>query len=268
MGKTVEITGSSRGFGFAMLELFAKAGCDVVICARNEEGIVRAAEELKAKHYPGRVLSEQCDVTDPARLEAMIGDILKQTGKIDIWINNAGVNQPDQWIWDIDPDTVSKLLDINLKGDIYCSQAIMKVFREQKSGQIYFVEGFGYDGHARPRLSLYGTSKRGVNFLIDSLAADIREAGLNVQVGAIIPGIMITDFLHKSLGDGDEIKIPEQTKKVYNVLGDYPETIAAFMVPKILANKKAVAKFAWLTNARAAARFMTSGFRKRDFFKE
>lgn len=267
--KTVVITGSARGFGFAMLKLFAREGCSVVVCDVNEESILKAKEELEKVPEVGKVLAYPCDVTNREQLDEMIRKIVKETGKIDIWINNAGVNQPDNYIWDIDTKTVSRLIDINLKGDIYCTQAIMPQFVKQGYGAVYFVEGFGCDGRARPRLSLYGTSKRGVDFFIDALYKDIEEAGFKkIQVGAIVPGIMITNFIHKTLGDGKTIDIPEQTKKVYNILGDYPETIAAYMVPRVLKNEKPFTKITWLTNARAAGRFMTAGFRKRDFFSE
>ncbi len=62
------------------------------------------------------------------------------------------------------------------------------------------------------------------------------------------------------------MELDEKTKKVYNILGDYPETIAEFMVDKIINNKKNNVKFAWLTNRRSAWRFMSAGFNKRDFF--
>ena len=64
----------------------------------------------------------------------------------------------------------------------------------------------------------------------------------------------------------NKIDLDEKTKKVYNILGDYPETIAEFMVKKIINNTKNGVKFTWLTNSRAAFRFMTARFNKRDFF--
>ena len=87
------------------------------------------------------------------------------------------------------------------------------------------------------------------------------------MIGKITPGIMITNFINTSLGDGEKIELDEKTKKVYNILGDYPETIAEFMVDKIIANKKNNVQFTWLTNRKAAWRFMTSGFNKRNFFE-
>ena len=71
-----------------------------------------------------------------------------------------------------------------------------------------------------------------------------------------------------NLGDEKHIELDDKTKKVYNILGDYPETIAKFIVKKIINNKKNNVKFTWLTNRRAAWRFMSSAFSKRNFFKQ
>ena len=97
---------------------------------------------------------------------------------------------------------------------------------------------------------------------------EAEKMNTNVLVGKITPGIMITNFITTALGNGEKIELDEKTKKVYNILGDYPETIAEFMVDKIINNKKNNVKFMWLTSGRAAFRFMTAGFNKRDFFKE
>ena len=78
---------------------------------------------------------------------------------------------------------------------------------------------------------------------------------------------MITNFIYHSLGDGKELAIDDKTKKIYNILGDYPETIAKFMVEKIINNKKKNPKFVWLSNFRAFRRFMSYPFTKRDLFK-
>ena len=79
---------------------------------------------------------------------------------------------------------------------------------------------------------------------------------------------MITSFITTSLGDGEKIELPEKTKKVYNILGDYPETIANYIVPRLIKNDKNNAKIVQLTNFRAFTRFLTAGFNKRDFFKQ
>lgn len=136
---------------------------------------------------------------------------------------------------------------------------------KQHHGQLYNVEGHGSNDATITGLSLYGTSKRSVTYFTESLAHEVEDKKCNVCIGKITPGIMITNFINTSLGDGEHIELDEKTKKVYNILGDYPETIANFMVDKIINNKKNNVKFAWLTNKRAAIRFIT--FNKRKIFK-
>ena len=77
---------------------------------------------------------------------------------------------------------------------------------------------------------------------------------------------MITDFLVNANNDSTRIELPEKTKKVYNILGDYPDVIAEFLVGKMITNTKNDVVFEWLTKGKAMKRFMTAGFNKRDFF--
>lgn len=266
--KTVVITGSARGFGFAMLELFCKKDFNVVICDVNDEALKSAKEKLEALKQKGKVLSYRVDITKEDEVEDMISKILKEVKTIDIWINNAGVNQPSVPIWELDKDTIDRLLDIDIKGTILCSKLIMPVMIKQKHGQIYNVEGHGSNDATILGLSLYGTSKRAVTYFTEALAYEAEKLNTNVLIGKITPGIMITNFIQTSLGDGKKITLDEKTKKIYNILGDYPETIANFMVDKIVENKKNNVQFKWLTNGRASWRFMTSWMNKRDFFKD
>ena len=92
------------------------------------------------------------------------------------------------------------------------------------------------------------------------------ERNTGVIVGRLSPGIMITDFISNALGNGEKIDLPEKTKKVYNILGDYPDVVAKFLVKNMLENSKNNAHIEWLTSKKAAFRFMTAGFNKRNFF--
>lgn len=264
---TVAVTGSARGFGFAMISDFYKAGYDVVLIDVSAENLAKSKEQLeKEKH--GKVLTYVGDVTNRSQIEEIIDKIVAEQGGLDIWINNAGVNQLMKPIWELDEKTISRLIDIDLKGTVLCSSAVMKLFVKQNHGQIYNVEGFGSDNATIMGLSVYGTAKRGVTYFTEALANEVHKSGLNVQIGKITPGIMITNFINHSLGDGEKFELSAQTRKVYNILGDYPETIAAFMVKHIIKNKKNNVKFTWLTKGRAFARFMKAPFSKRDFFKD
>ena len=264
--KTVVITGSARGFGFAMAECFKKANFNVVICDVNSEKLKKAQEKLEKIKGKGAVAAIKADVTNEDAVKNVIIKSQEVFKTIDIWINNAGVNQPNKPIWELNKKEIDRLIDIDLKGTVICSKLIMEVMIKQGSGAIYNVEGHGSNDAKILGLSLYGTSKRAVTYFTEALAYEAEKLNTNIIVGKITPGIMITNFITTSLGDGEKIELDEKTKKIYNILGDYPETIARFMVEKIIANKKNGAKLAWLTNRRAAWRFMTSGFNKRNFF--
>lgn len=266
--KTVVITGSARGFGYAMLELFKKNNYNVVVCDINKDNLIKAKEKLENIKGDGKVLSFVVDITKESDVERLIEYTEETFGSIDIWINNAGVNQPSRPIWELSDAEISRLLEIDLKGTIICSKLIMKSMIKNHSGQIYNVEGHGSNDATITGLSLYGTAKRAITYFTEALQHEAKELSTGVTVGKITPGIMITNFITSSLGDGEKIELDEKTKKVYNILGDYPETIAEFMVDKIIKNKKTNPKFVWLSNRRAAIRFMTSGFNKRDFFSK
>ena len=266
--KTVVITGSARGFGYAMLELFRKKDFNVVLCDINEEALNFAESKLEITKGDGRIFKYKVDITKEEEVKSLIEDLLTHVETIDIWINNAGVNQPNKPIWELDKGTIDRLIEIDLKGTIICSKLIMNTMIKQGSGQIYNVEGHGSNDATITGLSLYGTSKRAITYFTEALAHEAKEKNTGVLVGKITPGIMITNFIETSLGDREKIELDEKTKKVYNILGDYPETIAEFMVDKIIKNKKNNVKFAWLTNVRAATRFMTCAFNKRDFFNK
>jgi len=264
--KTVVVTGSARGFGYALISLFRKHNYNVVLCDVSKEALEIAEQKLKEIKSKGKILSFQTDITNENDVQNLINETLKEVKSIDIWINNAGVNQPNKPLWELDKSTIDRLIDIDVKGTILCSKMIMTIMIKQKSGQIYNVEGHGSNDAKILGLSLYGTSKRAITYFTEALAHEAEELNTNVLVGKITPGIMITNFITTALGDGEKIELDPKTKKVYNILGDYPETIAEFMVEKIINNKKNNVKFTWLTNRRAALRFMTAGFKKRNFF--
>ena len=265
--KTVIITGSARGFGYEMIKLFRKANFNTVLCDINEEALKNAKESLEKEEGKGLVLAIKADVTNQEDVSNLIKEVLNNVETIDFFINNAGVNQIDKPIWEVDTPTINRLIDIDLKGTILCSKLIMPIMIKQGHGQIFNVEGYGSNDAVSVGLSIYGTAKRAVTYFTEALANEAKVLNTNVLIGKITPGIMITNFITTSLGDGEKFELPEKTKKVYNILGDYPSTIANYIVPKLIKNKKNNAKIVWLTNFRAFTRFLTAGFKKRDFFK-
>ena len=265
--KTVVITGSARGLGFNMAKYFREYNYNVVISDLNEDNLLKAKEKLENHFSEAKVLCKVCDVSKLNDLEELMKTALTEFGKVDIWINNAGVNQPQKSVWDLSKEEIDTLIDVDLKGTIYGSKVAMEEMIKKHNGAIYNIEGYGSNDAHMMGLNMYGTSKRAVTHFTESLALEAEERHTGVIVGKLSPGIMITDFTTHSLGN-DEINLSEKTKKVYNILGDTPETVGKFLVDNMVKNKKNNIKINWLTNRKAFMRFLSAGFRKRDFFND
>lgn len=267
--KTVVITGSTRGLGFEMAKLFRQNGWNLVINGVNPARMEKAAAELRALPGAGAVESFAGSIASSENLRALAAFAAEKFDAIDIWINNAGVNQPMKAIWELSEEEIDAVLNIDLRGAILGSRiAALQMEKQSEGGFIYNIEGYGSNDAMMLGLNLYGTSKRAVTHFTQAFAKELEERGSKVKAGRLSPGIMITDFTVKALGGKESIALPEKTKKVYNILGDYPDVVAAHLVKGMLANTKNNAQIAWLTSGKAAWRFMTAAFNKRDFFAE
>ncbi len=264
---TVVITGSARGLGYEMAKCFRKKNFNVVICDVLKKDLDIAKKNLTEVKGNGKVSSVVCDITNSKDLENLIKAVKKEYKVIDYWINNAGVNQPDKLIWKMTDEEIGKMIDIDLKGTILASKHVMEVMEKQGNGHIYTVEGHGSNNAIIPGLSIYGTAKRGVTYFIKALAKECEKSKLDIIVGALSPGIMITDFIVNAFRD-KKINLSEKNKKVYNILGDYPDVVAKYLVNKMISNTNNGVRITWLTNRKAIWRFLRSMVYKRDFFKE
>ena len=245
--QTVVITGSARGFGLELARVFKKNNFNVVLSDINETNLKVAEQTINDISGSGKAISVLADVSNHDAL-VNLWDTAKQTfGDVDIWINNAGVNQPDKPVCELEPEEIEFLLNIDVKGTIFGSKIAFLGMKEQGFGQIYNVEGYGSNDATMMGLSIYGTSKRAVTYFTKALAKESEILTNNwVCICTLTPGI----------------------KKVYNILGDYPNTIAEYCVPRMIKNKKNGYQVVWLSNRRAFGRFLTAGFKKRDFFSE
>ncbi|MGI6469345.1 MAG: SDR family oxidoreductase [Syntrophomonadaceae bacterium] len=257
--KQVVITGSTRGLGFAMARAFLAAGCSVTISGRNEANLSKAYAELK--HYK-HVLPVLCDVQDPVQLRNLWQVAYDRWGQVDYWINNAGIAQLHQPLWELEIGEIEQVININLMGTIYGSRVAMQGMLKQGEGQIFNVEGFGSNDMFRPGMSLYGTSKRAITYYTRALAKEAAQTG--ILVGLLSPGMMVTDFVKKPR-DGSA-SVDAQTRRIFNLLGDRPETVANYLVGRILANKRNNVRFEWLNRSRLIWRIATSGIMKRELF--
>ena len=265
--KTVVITGSTRGLGFEMAKLFRRNGLNVVINGVNPDRLRTSLAALRELPGNGAAEGFAGNVASGSDIQALIDFAVERFGRIDIWINNAGVNQPMRPIWELTEDEIDSILDIDLRGAITGTRlASLRMQKQPDGGFIYNLEGYGSNDAMMLGLNMYGTSKRAVTHFTQAFAKECAEKGLNVRVGRLSPGIMITDFTVKALGGKESIDLPEKVKKTYNILGDYPDVVAAHLVTEMLKNEKNNCHIEWLTGGKAAWRFMTAAFSKRNFF--
>jgi len=263
--KTVVITGSARGLGFEMAKCFRLKNFNVILSDLFKKDLDVAKDKLLKIKGNGNVDYFVCDITKENDIVNLIDGVKEKYGVIDFWINNAGVNQPDKMIWDMSSEEIERMIEIDLKGTMIASKLISKVMIEQGIGAIYTVEGHGSNDAIIPGLSIYGTAKRAVTYFTMALATELEKNKKDIIVGRLSPGIMITDFLVNSFRN-KKMKLSDKNKKIYNILGDYPDVVAKYLVDKMLDNTDNNVRINWLTTRRAMFKFMKATFKKRDLF--
>ena len=257
--KNVVITGSTRGIGFSMAREFLQAGCNVTLSGRGE---VLAETTLTALlPFEGKYIYISCNVQEKASLKNLWDASLAEWGRIDIWINNAGQNTPHKFSWETDEIYTEDVIKTNITGLIYGAQIAAAGMIKQGHGAIYSMEGLGSNNLIQIKTILYGTTKRALTYFMKGLAKELEGTG--VIAGRLSPGMMLTDFITKTPdGEQSEVIADEKFKRIFNILGDKPETVAKFFIPRIINNTKNDAHIAWLTNRKASWRFMTAVFHK------
>ena len=262
--KSIVITGSTRGIGRGLAESFLARGCKVAVSGRGAEAVQQLIGELAAQADAERVAGQACDITREQDLQALWDCAREAFGRVDVWINNAGISIHRAPLWEQSAADLEAIVDTNLTGMLLACKVSMAGMKEQGGGQIWNMEGFGSNGMAQPGLAAYGATKRAVNYLNRALRKD--AAGTGVQICTLSPGIVITDLL---VGDYD-LDSPEwqRAKRMFNILGDRVETVTPFLADGILKASRDGDKVAWLTTGKAFGRFLAARFRKRDLFAD
>jgi len=264
MTKKVVITGSTRGIGFATADAFLELGCEVTISGRSREAVDKALAALSEKHGVERINNCPCDVTQLDQVQALWDSAVNRFKTVDIWINNAGIGNQTQPLWEISTETFRKILDTNVIGSHHGVKVAIKGMLEQGHGQIFNFEGYGSMDRIQFGINAYGTSNAARTFFAKALALETKD--LPIQVGTILPGMVMTDLILNNLSrDPEELK---RLRPIFNIVGDLPENIGSFIARKILDNKKSGVRIKYLTGPRMMWRFLTAPFNKRDIFRD
>jgi NAD(P)-dependent dehydrogenase (short-subunit alcohol dehydrogenase family) len=249
---SVVITGSTRGIGLGLAREFRARGHDVVISSRGQAAVDAAVAALSAAPGSGRVVGLAADVGDRTAVQALWDGAVAALGRVDIWINNAGLTGPKRDVSALTDADIAPVINANIWGMIYGTQIPLAGMSAQGAGKIFNFEGFGSDGMTAPGLTIYGLTKRALTYFTKSVNKEIK--GLPVLLGTISPGIVTTDLLEESK-DEDPARW-EKTKRMYNILADHVETVAPFITERVLAADKPGTAIRWLTTGKAMRRFL------------
>lgn len=260
--QVVVITGSTRGIGYGLAADFLQLGCAVIVNGRSQASVERAVAALAAPHSEQCLLGCAGDMTVADQVQALWNAAYAKFGRIDIWINNAGLESRRVPFWELTPDELQAVVATNLTGVMYGCRVAIQGMKAQGGGHIYNMEGFGSEGRMAPGLTAYGVTKYGLHYLTKALVAE--TADLPVRISTINPGMVITDMLMDNIPPGREA----ETKRIYNILADRVETVTPTLARRILANQTTGARIEWLSTPQIIARFVLARFRKRDLFAE
>lgn len=189
--KVAVITGSTRGIGKAIAHEFVRQGAKVVITSSSNANVQSAVAEFP----PGSAFGCVCDVVSAADMERLIDAATKRFGRIDCFINNAGISDPFMNITESDPERWGRVIDTNLKGTYNgCRAAISYFLREDIPGKIINMAGSGTDsGSNTPWMSAYGSTKAAIARFTYAVAAEYKHTGISVML--LHPGLVRTGMV-------------------------------------------------------------------------
>jgi NAD(P)-dependent dehydrogenase (short-subunit alcohol dehydrogenase family) len=199
--KVALITGASRGIGEATAMGLAKAGADLAIVSRKLPDLEKVGEEIKK--LGRKCLPVQAHLGKVEEINSLVKRVLEEFGKIDILVNNAATNPTMASAIDVDERAWDSIMNLNLKGLFFLSQAVARVMREKGGGKIINVSSAA--GTTPDILPLYSISKAGVNMATKVMAQ--HWAQYNIRVNAIAPGLTKTRFSEALWKNPDILKM-------------------------------------------------------------
>ena len=215
--KVVVITGSSRGIGRAIATACARAGASVVVSSRSKTGVSRCVEEMQREGLSVKGFS--ADVSREGDIERLFENGVAEFGRIDVWVNNAGISGGYRTIQSMSAVEIKQVIDTNLMGTFYACRLLIPYLISNGGGTIVNMSGRGGHGNPIPFQSPYGASKAAVTSLTRSLAAE--NKGRPLSINCLFPGMVETDIYK-------DVKICPETEPRMAIM---PVLLKAFATP-------------------------------------
>ncbi len=258
--QVVVITGSTKGIGYAVATELLKRGQQVVISGRRQEALEQALTTLEAR-YGDRVAGCLCDVTKPEAHERLWAFACARFGRVDIWVNNAGIAHPQVKAWMLPLDKVQEVVAVNVLGAYYGTRVAIGAMLAQGGGRIYNLEGFGANGRVRAGMTVYGMSKAAAAYLGRSLAAELK--GTPVKLITVQPGMVITDLVTAQFDRPEDL---ERVKPIFNIIASRIAEVAPWLAEQILRPHENGARLEFLPRHKLLWRFVSAPVTRRKVF--
>jgi len=186
--KVCLVTGGIRGIGIEIARSLLEEDARVVICSRKPEGLQKAKETL-SNHK--NLMTVSTHIGKRKEVAGLFDTIEKVHGRLDILINNVGMNLITPGIADLDPGLWRKIIDTNLSGTFLCSRKAASMMRARKQGKIVSISSIA-GTRATLGMGVYGIAKAGIEMMTKVLASEL--AIFNIQVNAVAPAMVRTQF--------------------------------------------------------------------------
>ncbi|RLB39548.1 MAG: short-chain dehydrogenase [Deltaproteobacteria bacterium] len=187
--KVVLVTGGSRGLGKDIAISFARRGAKVIICGRKQENLDRAAGDFSKEGL--KVVTINAHIAKPDQVSSMFAQIDKQFGRLDVLVNNVGMNILTASVADADVGLWDKIIEVNLKGTFLVSRSAVQLMRSSGGGKIVNISSIAAR-RAAPGMGIYCIAKAGVEMLTKVMAAELAKE--NINVNAVAPCMVKTQF--------------------------------------------------------------------------
>ncbi len=243
--KTIVITGSTRGIGCGLAKQFLKRGHQVILNGRNRDIVDKKVMKLADRGFD--VQGVAGDIVRESTYQDLIDLAMSKYRKIDIWINNAGIPQPQKYFDELGRTEIQELVSVNLVGLMLGTKAAINFFKKQGYGKIFNMEGFGSNGRMRDKLTVYGTTKRAVNYFTKSVSKEVKEE--TIQIGVLSPGMVKTNFLKSAMSHASAEE-QARNKKAMDIIAEDVEPVTEFLVDRMLVSTKQYDRIEYLTKRR------------------
>jgi len=222
-GKVAIVTGASSGIGLATAKLLAERGAAVVLAARRGDDIAEHAEAIRAAG--GQASHIRTDVSDSADVQAMVDHAVETFGRLDIAVNNAGIEGHISMLTDMPDDNWDRVTGINLRGNFLCLKYEAKAMLKAGNGGAIVNVGSVNSFLGSPGATAYAASKHGQLGLTTSASAELAPQGIRVNI--VCPGLVKTP-MHQRIRDtiGDAAIDQGMITRVHQHRAGEPEEIA------------------------------------------